>query len=139
MMTPKVRILIPMLLLVVLAATQAMAQVGTTVYNHIPTPLPPDVSSVGFQATQTAGFGDHVFLAGTDRRAATATVVMSDWALHSSYPSMPAAGFNHPVTLNIYAVDHTGPNPALGALLGTVTQTFLIPWRQRARRSLDAG
>jgi hypothetical protein len=132
MMTSKVRVLIPMLLLVALAATQAMAQAGTTVYNHIPEPLPPNVPSLGFQATQTAEFGDHVILAGTDRRAATATVAMSNWALHSTYPSMPAAGFNHPITLNIYAVDHSGPTPALGALLGTVTQTFLIPWRPEA-------
>jgi hypothetical protein len=54
---------------------------------------------------------------------------MSDWAKHSDYPSLPATGYNHPITLNIYSVDHSGPNPALGSLLGSVTQTFLIPWR----------
>jgi len=125
----KARVLILTLMLVVFSATSALAQVGNTVYNHIPTPLPPNVSSLGFQANQTAEFGDHVFLGGTDRRAASATVVMSDWALHSTYPSMPAPGFSHPITLNIYAVNNSGPNPALGALLGSVTQTFLIPWR----------
>ena len=123
------RLLILTLVLVVFSASSALAQVGTPVYNHIPTPLPPNVPSLGFQATQTAEFGDHVFFAGTDRRAASATVVMSDWALHSDYPSMPAAGFSHPITLKIYAVNNSGPNPALGALLGSVTQTFLIPWR----------
>jgi hypothetical protein len=124
-----IRILALILALLACGATQAFAQAGTPVYNNIPNPLPPNVPSLGYQATQTAEFGDYVFLGGTDRRAASATVTMSDWALHSNYPLMPAAGFNHPITLNIYAVNHSGPNPALGALLGSVTQTFLIPWR----------
>lgn len=128
----KVSILLLTALLVLFGATSVLAQAGTTVYDHNPTPLPPNVPSLGFQATQTAEFGDNVLLAGTDRVAATATVTMSDWAKHSDYPSMPAAGFNHPITLNIYSVNHSGPNPALGALLGTVTQTFLIPWRPEA-------
>ena len=125
----KASILLLTALLVLFGATSVLAQAGTTVYDHNPTPLPPNVPSVGFQATQTAEFGDNVLLAGTDRHAATAVVTMSDWAKHSDYPTMPAAGFNHPITLNIYSVNHSGPNPALGALLGTVTQTFLIPWR----------
>jgi len=116
------------LMLVVFATSQAFSQ-GTTVYDNIPNPLPPNVPSQGFQATQTAEFGDNVFLGGTPRRAFSATVTMSDWAKHSSFPSLPAAGFTHPITLNIYSVDHSGPNPALGGLLGTVTQNFLIPWR----------
>ena len=123
------RILPLILLLAMFAATSALAQVGTTVYNHIPNPVPPNVPSLGFQANQTAEFGDYIFLAGTDRTAATGTVLMSSWAMNSTYPSMPAAGFNHPITFNIYAVDHSGPDPALGALLGSKTQTFLIPWR----------
>ena len=128
----KVSILLLTALLVLFGATSVLAQAGTTVYNHIPTPLPPNVPSLGFQANQTAEFGDNVLLAGTDRHAASAIVTMSDWALHSTYPSMPAAGFNHPITLNIYSVNHSGPNPALGALLGTITKTFLIPWRPEA-------
>jgi hypothetical protein len=120
------------LALLAFAATTALAQAGTTVYNNIPSPLPPNYASLGFQATSTAEFGDNVFLAGTDRRAATATVGMSSWSLHSDYPTMPAAGYSHPITLNIYAVDHSGPNPALGALLGTITKSFIIPWRPEA-------
>jgi len=113
---------------VALGATQALAQ-GTPVYDNIPSPLPPNVPSLGFQATQTAEFGDNVFLGGTHRRAFSAAITMSDWAKHSTYPTMSAAGFTHPITLNIYTVDHSGPNPALGSLIGTVTQNFLIPWR----------
>ncbi len=64
---------------------------------------------------------------------------MSDWAKHSDYPTMAAAGFQHPITFNIYAVDHTNPAPAVGALLGTVTQTFLIPWRPEADLTCAGG
>jgi hypothetical protein len=120
------------LLLIVLGAIQAAAQTGTPVYNNIPSPLPPNVPSVGFQATQTAEFGDNVFLAGADRRAASATVTMSDWAKHSDYPTMSAAGFTHRITFKIYTVNHSGPTPALGSLIGTVSQDFLIPWRPEA-------
>jgi hypothetical protein len=129
-MNPRnLKVLFSSLILIVFGATAALAQSGTTVYNHNPTPLPPNVASLGYQATQTSEFGDDVFLAGTDRHAGSATVVMSDFAKRSSFPSMPAAGWNHPITLNLYAVDHSGLNPALGASLGSVTQTFLIPWR----------
>ena len=99
----------------------------TVVFNSIPTPAPPNVPSLGYQANQTAEFGDAITLAGTARKGISATVLMSDWALHSSYPTMSAAGFAHPITLNIYsdaahALTHT-PD------VGTFTQTFIIPWR----------
>lgn len=132
-MTSKLtRLLVPTFLLVILAAAQAMAQVGTPVYNNIPNPLPPNVPSLGFQATSTAEWGDDVFLGGTARRAGSATITMSDWAKHSNYPTMDPAGFTHPITLNIYVVDHSGPNPAPGARIATVTKNFLIPWRPEA-------
>jgi hypothetical protein len=126
------RVLLFAMIAVMLGATQVAAQVGTPIFSNIPNPLPPNVPSVGFQATSTAEWGDDVFFGGTNRIAGSAIVTMSDWAKHSDYPTMPAAGFTHQITLNIYAVDHSGPNPALGALLGTVTQNFLIPWRPEA-------
>ncbi len=139
-MTPKkVSLLIQTLFLVLIGATAALAQSGVPAYNHTPNPVPPNLPSLGFQATQTAEFGDHVALAGTDRRAASATVTMSDWALNSDYPSMPAAGWTHPITLNIYAVNNSGLTPALGALLGTKTQSFVIPWRPAADPTCPGG
>ena len=96
----------------------AAALAGSAAYNHIPNPLPPNVPSLGYQATQTAEFGDYVTLAGTARRAGSVTVLMSNWARNSEYPSMGAAGYTHPITLNIYA----GNSGALGTLLTTVTQ-----------------
>jgi hypothetical protein len=114
-----------------LAAVATLAQ-GNAVYSSLPTSGTPNLPSLGYQATQTAEFGDNVFLAGTDRRAGSATVYMSDWAKNSTYPSMPSAGFVHPITFSIYSVDHSGPVPTRGSQLGTVTQSFLIPWRPEA-------
>lgn len=112
---------------------------GSVVYNNIPSPMPNNVPSQGFQCCQTAELGDHVALAGTARRARSATVLMSSWSLNSSYPSMDAAGYTHPITLNIYNANTTGAAPALGALIGTVTQTFLIPWRPAADPTCPGG
>jgi hypothetical protein len=98
------------------------------VYDAIPNPPPGNVASHGFEATSTSEFGDYVHLAGTNRILRTVTVTMSDWALNSDYPAMPSAGWTHPITLNIYKAVPGTPN-TLGSLLGTMTQTFTIPWR----------
>ena len=109
----------------------AGAVTSSVVYNAVPSPLPPNVASLGFEATSTSEFGDYVHLGGTDRNLDAVTVTMSDWALHSDYPSMLATGWTHPITLNIYNVVPGTPN-ALGSRLGTVTQTISIPWRPEA-------
>ena len=107
---------------------------GEVIYDSIPAPLPPNVPSLGYQATQTSEFGDLIQFAGT-RRLQRVTLVMSDWALASDYPSFPGSAgptWNHPLTLNLYNVDNSGPNPAPGTLIATRTQTFAIPWRPPA-------
>jgi len=100
------------------------------VFNSIPIPTPPNVPSEGFECCGNAEFGDQITLAGTARKGVSATVLMSDWALHSQYPALSTAGFTHPITLSIYsdaahAAVHT-PD------VGTFTQSFLIPWRPEA-------
>ena len=113
-----------------LAASSALA--ASPVYNAIPSPLPPNVASVGYEATSTSEFGDSVHLSTTnaDRRLNTVTVTMSDWALHSTYPSVGnSAGWTHPITLNVYNVG-SGNTP--GALIKSGTQTFAIPYRPSA-------
>ncbi len=109
---------------------------GTAVYDAIPNPLPPNVASLGFQATSTSEFGDYVHLAGTDRILSAVTVTMSDWALYSTYSSDPlysgnSATWSHPITLNIYAssLDEDG---VPDTLLATTTQNVTIPWRPEA-------
>jgi len=102
------------------------------IYDSIPAPLPPNVPSIGYEATSASEFGDDIIFAGTDRFVTTVQLTMSAWAPNSDFPSMPSGGWNHPITLNIYAVDNSGANPAAGALLQSVTRTFLIPWRPAA-------
>jgi hypothetical protein len=103
----------------------------SVVFDAIVTPLPGNLPSLGFQATQTAEFGDLVQLAGTNRVLQSATVTMSDWAKASDYNSA-ATTWTHPITFNVYDVDTTTPVRALGALLGSVTQIVTIPWRPEA-------
>jgi hypothetical protein len=102
----------------------------TLVYNSFPSPVLPNYPSLGYQATQTLEFGDKITLAGSARKGVSATILMSNWALHSTYPSMSADGFMHPITLNIYsdaahAAAHT-------ADVASITQNVLIPWRPEA-------
>lgn len=135
----------------ILAAIVAMASAGliamatliqpasaatSTVYDATPSTLPPNVASLGFQATSTSEFGDYVHLAGSNRSLNSVTVTMSNWALYSDYATDPryaadAANWTHPITLNVYSnsLDNDGqPNE----LLATITQDVTIPWRPEA-------
>lgn len=120
--------------LIVMAAVPSMkasappvAQ-GTVVFDSIPSPTPGNVPSEGFQCCQNAGLGDMIQLeADTPRTAGYMTVLMSSWSLHSNYLSMPAVGYTHPVTLNIYA--DAAAAAAHGTPYATKTQVFDIPWR----------
>lgn len=103
-------------------------------YNAIPTALPGNVPSVGFEATSTSEFGDLVQLAGGGTAAQAVSVVLSSWGCQSgswtgTCTTAPGATFAHPVTLNLYEVDHSGSTPAPGPLITSVTQTFQIPYR----------
>jgi len=111
--------------------TRSASAAPSVIYDATSATLPPNLPSLGFQATQTAEFGDYIHLAGTNRVLRTVTVTMSTWALHSSYPAMDSSGWTHPITLNIYNVIPGTPN-GLGTLIATRTQTFPIPWRPEA-------
>lgn len=136
--------LIKLLALAVLfmAAGSPLAVSATVIYDSIPGPLPPNVPSLGYQATQTSEFGDLIQFGGTNRVLGQVTVGMSDWALASDYPAFPGSTgptWNHPLTLNLYAVDNSGPNPAPGTLIASRTQTFAIPWRSPADPTCPGG
>lgn len=92
-------------------------------------PLPPNIPSLGFHATATSEFGDLFRLKGASHFVDSVTVTMSSWAIHSDFPESSPLGFTHPVSMNLYAVDRSGGAPKPGALIVTVTQSFLIPWR----------
>ena len=119
----------------VVFATSAGA-VGSDVYNATPSPLPPNVASLGFEATSTSEFGDHVSLAGTNRVLNSVTVTMSDWALYSDYATDArytgnSTTWTHPITVNVYS-GHLGAGGVPDTLLATKTQTVTIPWRPAA-------
>ncbi len=116
-------------LLFVLMAPVAVFAAPLVIYDSVPTPFPSSLASLGYQATSTSEFGDLIQFAGTQRMISNVSVVMVDWALASDWPTYPAGGWMHPITLNVYAVDNSGANPAPGALVATRTQTFTVPWR----------
>ena len=130
-------------LLAAIALVAASAPLAADIiYTSIPAPLPANVASLGYQSTQTSEFGDLIQFGGTLRVLDRVTLVMSDWAIASDWPSFPGSSgptWNHPITLNLYAVDNSGPNPAPGALLATQTQTFAIPWRPPADPTCPGG
>ena len=111
-----------------LIALMAASAPAAALYSTIPNPLPPNVVSVGYEATSTAEFGGLIQFVGGTRSVSSATVVMSDWALASDYDSH-SAGFNQLLTLNIYNV---GAGDTVGTLIVSETVNAFIPWRPEA-------
>lgn len=102
---------------------------GVVIYDNTFPRLPPNVPSLGYQATGLAEFGDLVQFGGAPNRLLTsATVILSSWALASEW-SASGAGYLHPLTFNVYDVDSSSGTPQPGTLLASATQTTLIPWR----------
>jgi hypothetical protein len=110
----------------------AGAVTPSAVYDATPSPLPPNVASLGYEATSTSEFGDKVHLAGTNRVLDEITVTMSDWALKSDYPTVgTATSWQHPITVNVYTTGLT--------LLASKTETITIPWRPAADPTCTGG
>jgi hypothetical protein len=113
------------------AATSASAE---TQYSNVPNPLPGNLPSQGFQATQTAELGGQIHLAGTERQNATVTVGMSSWACQTGgwdppnrpCVTTPGSTFTHPITLNVYSV---GSGNSVGDRLISITKRVAVPFR----------
>ena len=124
------------------AATAAQPAAKATIYNNIPSPLPGNAPSVGFEATSASEFGGEVSFAGTNRQKPQVTVLMSSWACQHGYwntgncATTKKAKFNQSLRLTVYAV---GDDGAVGAQLGSVTHTFGMPYRPAANYSKCAG
>ena len=103
----------------------AGASQPSVIYNAIPNRLPPNVPSLGFEATSTSEFGDQINLAGKARTLDAVTVTFSDWALHSGYPAMSAKGWKWPITINVYSAIAGTPNK-VGKKLASVTQAIAL-------------
>jgi hypothetical protein len=111
---------------------------AVAVFDSIPAVFPGSFPSLGYEATSTDEFGDHVAFAGSSVRSLqTIDLSLTNWACENdgtrlsseACVSTPGSSFSHPITLNLYEVDNSGANPAPGALIGTVTETFDIPFR----------
>lgn len=124
-------------LALVLSSSPSFAA-SSIVYNAIPATLPPNMASLGYEATSTSEFGDLVSLAGTNRNLNTVTVTMSDWALQSDYPTLPLSGWTHPITVNVYS-SHLDSNGVPDTKLATTTQPITIPWRPAADPTCAGG
>lgn len=119
------------------AAFASTTPAGSPIYSSIPSPLPANLPSWGFQAYQTSEFGDQVVFAGAARDLTGVKVTLSSWACESgnwygtgtdACTTTPGATFtNVPITLNIYAVGSDGTTP--GTLLASDTVTPNIPYR----------
>ncbi len=126
-------------------AFSAAARAGTVVYDSLPSPLPAGLPSLDYQATQTAEFGDAVFLAGgySGTNDYTVTVGLTDSALQSDYMTqqangswtensafrhvtMNSAGFTYPLTLTLYGA--VPADPGLGSPIASETVNAFIPW-----------
>ncbi len=113
----------------------ASATGDAPVYSSIPATLPGNVSSLGFEATSTAEFGDVVALGPGPRHLERVRVVLSSWGCEDGTwhggdcATTPGATFGHPLTLNLYGV---GPGGTVGSLIASKTETFDIPYRPSA-------
>jgi hypothetical protein len=105
----------------------------TIIYSSIPAPLPASLISQSFQAGRISEFGNLISFGGTNRRLTSVTVAMVTLGYFSKYnaPGTPnTGGWTDPaITLNLYSVNNSGPNPEPGSVIGSVTQSFFIPWR----------
>jgi hypothetical protein len=123
-----------------LGSPPAGASPTTVVYDSTVAPLPGNLPSLGFEATQTSQFGNQVTLSGAANEVNNVVVTMSSWGCQNggggvgygtpnACVTTAGATFSEPITLNIYGV---GANNAVGGLLATDTQTFAIPYRPSA-------
>lgn len=96
-------------------------------YSNLPVPQPPNLPSLGYEATSTKEFGEMVTFT-SDNWAVTKVIIgMSNWAYESQYePVGTSSGFYLPMTLNLYEV---GAANTVGALIASSTINAFIPWR----------
>ena len=105
------------------------------VFNSLPAQLPGNVSSVGFEATQTDEFGDQIRLAPGGKKLKKVTVAMSSWACETgtgaTCVTTPGATFDESIKLTLYRANN--PDPDLpGDVIATRKRTFAIPFRPSA-------
>jgi hypothetical protein len=117
-------------LIFALALTAVPSAFAAEVFSNFPNTLPPNLPSLGYQATQTAEFGNKIGFGGTERSLTSVEVGLSSWAKHSDWTGVgDSTGFDHDLTFNIY---NAGSGDSVGSLLGSVTTTVHVLWRPEA-------
>ena len=111
---------------VVLASVSAPLLADNIVYSSLPSGTYYNVPSEAFEETSTAEFGQGVSI-GTSTGLAAAQILMSDWALESTYEGVGlTTGFDVPLTLTLYTV---GSSNSVGAVIWSGTIDAHILWR----------
>jgi len=135
-LTASARLVAAMLATAALVAAAAGSAGAATLYNDIPSPLPPNVGSLGFECCSASEFGGQVELAPAATHKLTGvTVGMSSWACQNggaedgTCGTAPNAKFTWPVTLKVYTV---GAGNSVGTLLYQSTNVFSMPYRPSA-------
>lgn len=128
----------PLRFAVIAAAAMCLcntAFAGEIIYNSIPSPQPSNVPSLGYEANQVNEFGGEITFAGGARHLTSVSVLMSSWALESTYHT-GGAGFSVPLTMNLYNI---GAGNTVGSLIATDGITTVAPWRPEASAGCGTG
>ena len=133
------------LFVLTLAALPTFGQ-NQVVYSTISSPLPGNVVSQGFECCAVQEFGDGLGLVNSaGGQLQQVTVVLSSWACESgswnvgNCVSSPNARFSQALTVNVWSVNDTTSPASAGVLLGSVTDTFKIPFRPSSTPSKCGG
>jgi hypothetical protein len=110
---------------------------GSVIYGDLPSLLPPNLPSVGFEATGIKAFGGMIGFDGDEPITIdSVTVAMSNWEFESEWEKQgTSTGYFIPLTLNLYEV---APGDTAGTLIASETVSALIPWRPEPD-SADCG
>jgi hypothetical protein len=140
MVSKSVNIFGVLTLLVLLAGGPKISDASCVLYDEIPSPLPTNVASVGFQATAINSMGMYVqLLNNTDKSIGKFSVVMSSWAPHSEHPSFPLSeGYYHNITLKLYKPNNAN-SPTTAELLYTIERELLVPWKPEQSANCSTG
>jgi len=117
----------------IVAGTASAAK--TVIYNNIPSPLPGNLGSIGFEADSASEFGGQVeFEPGTWKNPAV-KVTMSSFACVTGNWNKGDCGtpmgskFEWPITVSLYNVE---PDNSVGTLIARASKTFKMPYRPSA-------
>ena len=134
-------------MLAIIGGTPALAKPASSggtaaaAYNAIPSKVPGNVPSQGFECCQTNEFGDEVALGGTARTIQSMSVVLSSWGCESGHhtagdcSTTPGLTFPVEMTFKVYA-DNAGTP---GALLAQTIQTVNVLYRPSASANCTGG